>query len=155
MQTYYFKKYNGTVIVEGVPTLRKIFEPLKPDTRYKMTISQYREGRSLGLNAYYWRVVVRAFCMEWHGQPAGRFHSADQLEEMHAILGERFRRFEMFDHPGVFRVVGTSRMTGREMWQYIDKCCQLYAEYYGGNIPAPHHSGYAPRSLTENDERVK
>ena len=117
-------------------------------------IKEYHEKRSLGVNAYYWRIVVRYFCMEWFGAPAGKWHSQNQLEEMHAILGDQFRRFESEKQPGFFYVKGTSTMTGREFWAYLDQCYQLYADMYGGNIPAPHTVGYLPREETENDRRA-
>ena len=149
---FYFTPDAGKLNLEDESGFKSYIKKFRA-TRHVIEIKEYHEKRSLGCNAYMWAVIIHYFCVEYCGPPGGKSHDKATQQRMHDILGQRFRIFTD-EKTGMDYVKGTSEMTGKEIWAYFDQCFQLYQEYFEGNIPTPHATGYLSREMTENDSRA-
>ena len=137
MKKLYFNPKDGNLNMEKPSEFRETVVGLKPK-RHVMEIKEYSARRSLGANAYYWKIVIAYFIEEM-----GLVDSASNRDYMHYdILGQELRMIEDKNRPGKMRMEQTHTMTGSEFWKYINKCGYLFHEYYNGSFPPPKSLGY-------------
>ena len=137
MKVLYFNPKDGNLNMEKPSEFRETVKGLKPK-RHVMEIKEYSERRSLGANAYYWKIVIQYFLTE---MPL--VDSKSNRDYMHYdVLGQELRMVEDKHRPGKMRMEQTHTMTGSEFWKYIKKCEYLFQEYYNGSFPPPKSLGY-------------
>lgn len=138
MHKFYFNPKNGKYNFE-LPLDFKLLPTKLKDKRHVMEIKEYSQRRSLGANAYYWKIVIPYFLAEWGMDPKIKSHH----RYMHYdILGEELRQIEDERRPGKTKTEQTSTMTGSEFWKYIYRCEKLYHDNYNGSFPPPKRLGY-------------
>ena len=137
MKKIYFNPKDGQENFENPTTYRDLIKRL-PEKRHVMVIKKYSDKRSLGANAYYWKIVVPYFMAE-----IGLADSKTNREYMHyTVLADELRRVPDELRPGKTRIVPTHTMTASEFWKYIYKCEMLFHDMFNGSFPPPKQTGY-------------
>ena len=137
MSKIYFNPKNGKENFES-PTEYAILIKSLPEKRHEMTIKKYSGKRSLGANAYYWKIVIHYFLSE---MPL--VNSESNRNYMHyTVLADELRRIPDDLRPGKTKIQETHTMSGSEFWKYIYRCELLFHDMYTGSFPPPKQSGY-------------
>jgi hypothetical protein len=132
MNTYSFCVLENGKLPEGIRnTLANIF-PSYAGKRLKMTISEYKEKRSLDQNAYYWSGIVP------HVRKV-RFDMGDPLtiEQVHEDLLAQFapgKEAKRLDGAPYNRPMRSKEMSVGEMAEYITAITACMAEF-GHPVP--------------------
>ena len=104
------------------------------DCKFRITIEKLYKKRSLEQNSYYWHVVLHEFVKgykETTGEQITR-------EMAHDILKGRFNVKEvMLGGSPVLVPQSTTELSTAEYGEYIEKCRDFVAEFFGIDIPAP------------------
>lgn len=137
MKKLYFNPKDGNLNMEKPSEFESMAAGLRPK-RHVMEIKEYSALRSLGANAYYWKITITYFMEEM-----GLVDSKSNRNYMHYdILGQELRMVDDENRPGKQRMQQTHTMTGSEFWKYISKCGYLFHEWYHGSFPPPKSLGY-------------
>ena len=137
MKKIYFNPKAGAENYENPAEYKELIETL-PEKRHVMEIKKYSGMRSLGANAYYWKIVIPYFMREM-----GLAESKTNREYMHyTVLGDELRRVEDELRPGKTKLLPTHTMTGSQFWKYIYRCGILFHDFYNGSFPPPKQIGY-------------
>lgn len=119
-----------TTVIETIKGLRK--------KRHKMVITEVRPTRTLGANAYYWKIVISYFMNEM-GIP----DSETGKRYMHYdVLGKELRQIPDPHREGRTMTEQTHTMDGSKFWKYIYKCEVLFTHMFNGSFPPPRSLGY-------------
>lgn len=137
MKTLYFNPSDGNLNMENPSEFSQHIKGLRPK-RHVMEIKEYSDTRTLGANAYYWKIVIGYFMSEM-----GLVDSASNRDYMHYdVLGQELRMVDDENRPDKKRMEQTRTMTGSEFWKYIYRCGLLFHDYYHGSFPPPRSLGY-------------
>lgn len=105
------------------------------EQRFIVTIEKVKKKRSHGANRYYWGVVILII-------QRGLVELGHDLnkDETHEFLLSNFAYSEIVNEETgeIVRVPGkTSKMSGREFWEYIERVARFAAENLHEVIPPP------------------
>jgi len=134
----YCNPIDGKLNLEQPSVFKDAVKCLRP-RRHVIEIKEYKEKRSLGANAYYWKIVIPYFCVEWGLNSKIKSDG----EYMHYdVLGQELRQIPDELRPGKTKTEQTHTMDGSNFWKYIYRCQTLYERNFNGSFPPPKSLGY-------------
>jgi transposase len=94
--------------------------------QYYISVEPVPEKRSMGLNAYYRKVIVRLWLCEWTGY--------SELKAHEWLLYYCSRKYDP-DEPGVFTIVRTREMDRKHFASYVKRVREFLWDFFDMDIP--------------------
>jgi hypothetical protein len=131
------KASGGALKINDRENLVKLLESME-GKNFTMTIKEVKQVRSLGLNAYYWKVVIPRVRLGLIGVG----YDADELdgEVVHEYLKSRFLTKEIFsvELDEILKVTErTSKIDNKKFKEFIERIQRWAMEFLHVYIPDP------------------